>query len=251
MGHRLSEPDNWKPPPLNQILGNFDGIYASGVFWRVVSPQLLEGQSRLMSAIALMTEKLKASLDPHDPPLPRSSLRRYAPHINRESVSFSPAPLRFFGTSPSPQEELDSLVTRHRRERRFFAEALKRVQVGSTLNLEPTAANILRVYSQLSASLVFWEDAKSWHGMPWWKEPRLDFPWGPSRPLSEILDHNSLGRPLLSASNDPQRAVTFVRGEKYSSPQAPALTRVPRCSTLSTTTRSEFVGTRALRPRTE
>jgi len=244
MAHRHPE-SNWTSPPIDRILCSLDGIYASGVFWRVVSPQLLESQSRLMSAIASMTDKLKASLHPRDLSPPESRPRKYAPRFNRKSDSLISSH-RFFAPSPSPQEEHDSLVIRHRRERRLFADALKRVQKGSTLALEPTTANILHVYNQLTASLVFWEDAKSWYGMPWWRKPRLDFPWAPPRPLSQTLDRDPPGRPLPSTSNDPQRAVTFGEDEKGSSPQAPALIRVPRCSTAI---HSELAGLRALRPR--
>lgn len=84
MAHRHSE-SNWKPPPVDQILCNIDAIYASGVFWRVVSPQFLGSQSRLMSAIASMTEKLKAALHPHDPPPPESRPQRYAPQFGLKS----------------------------------------------------------------------------------------------------------------------------------------------------------------------
>ena len=243
MAHRLSE-SNWKPPPIDRILCSLDGIYSSGVFWRVVSPQLLESQSRLMSAIASMTDKLKAALHPRDLSPPENRPRKYAPPFNRKSVPFISFH-RFFAPSPSPQEEHDSLLIRHRRERRLYAEAVKRVQKGSTLALEPTAANILRVYSQLTASLDFWEDAKSWYGMPWWRKPRLDFPWAPPRPLSQSLDRDP-GRPPLSTSNDPQRAVTFGEDEKGSSPQAPALTRVPRCSPAA---HYELSALRTFRPR--
>lgn len=137
-------------------------------------------------------------------------------------------------------------MTRHERERRLYAEAVKRVRKGSPLNLQLTGPNILLVYNQLAASLDFWEEAKSWYGMPWWRKPRLDFPWAPPRPLSEILDFDPLWRPLSSKKNDPQRTITFGQGEKGSSPRAPALTRVPRCSTAA---HSEFALVRAFRPR--
>jgi len=246
MTHRPSE-SNWKPPPIDQILCSLDGIYASGVFWRVVSPQLLDCQSRLMSAIASMTEKLKTALHPRDLSPPESRPRKYALHFDRKSVSFILAH-RFFAPSPSPQEEHDSLAIRHRRERRLYTEAVKRVQKGSILTLEPTTANILRVYNQLTASLDFWEDAKSWYGMPWWGKPRLDFPWAPPRPLSQTLCRDPPGRSLSSTSSDPQRAVTFCEDEKDSSPKAPALTRVPRCSPAAN---SELAALRAFRPLTK
>jgi len=246
MTPRPSE-SSWKPPPIDRILCSLDGIYASGVFWRVVSPQLLESQSRLMTAIASMVEKLKAALHPRDLSSPESRPRKYAPYSNRKSLSFT-WPHRFFLPSPSSQEEHDSLVTRHRRERRLYTEAVKRVQRGSTLTLEPTAANILRVYNQLTASLEFWEDAKSWYGMTWWRKPRLDFPWAPPRPSSQTLYCDPPGRPLLTTPNGPQRAVTFGEDEKDSSPQAPALIRVPRCSTAA---RSELLTVRAFRSRTK
>ena len=126
---------------------------------------------------------------------------------------------------------------RHQRELRLFAEAVKRVEKKSPLDLEPTAANITLVYNQLAASIDFWEDAKFWCGMPWWRNSRFDFPWAPPTLLSETLDRGSPGQPLSSASNDPQRAVTFGEGEKDPSPKAPALNRVPRCSTVA---HSEF-----------
>lgn len=85
MTQRLSE-SSWKPPSVDRILFNFDRIYASGIFWRVVSPQLLESQSRLMSAIALMAEKLKATL-PHDQPPPEGRHRRHAPRFNCQNPS--------------------------------------------------------------------------------------------------------------------------------------------------------------------
>ena len=102
MTHRPSE-SNWKPPPVDRILCSLDGIYASGVFWRVVSPQLLENQSRLMSAIASMTEKLKASLDPRDLSPPERRHRKYAPPFHRKAF-------RSFGST-------DSSPRRHRRKR--------------------------------------------------------------------------------------------------------------------------------------
>ena len=73
---------NWKPPPVDRIVCNVDRIYSAGLFWRVVSPQLLERQSRLMSAIASMTEKLKAALPPHDQPLQEKRQRRYPPPLD-------------------------------------------------------------------------------------------------------------------------------------------------------------------------
>jgi len=208
MIHSLSE-SNWNPPPVDSIVCNIDRIYAAGLFWRVVSPQLLERQSRLMSAIASMTEKLRASLPP-DQPLQERRQRR------------------LFPTSSSLRTKHDSLTTRHRRELRLYAEAIKRAEKKSMLDLDPTAANITLVYNQLTASLEFWEDAKFWYGMPWWRKPRLDFPWAP--PLSETTDHDSPGRPASSTMNDSHRLVTFREGVKDSSPKAPAITRVPRCS---------------------
>jgi len=235
MAHRPSQ-SNWKPPSVDRILFNLDRIYASGVFWRVVSPQLLESQSRVMSAIALMAEKLKATLRPHDLPPPESHHRRYLPRFNCCDTPFI-YPHRFFTASPSPEPKHDTLIMRHQRELRLFAEAVKRVEKKSPLDLEPTAANITLVYNQLAASIDFWEDAKFWCGMPWWRNSRFDFPWAPPTLLSETLDRGSPGQPLSSASNDPQRAVTFGEGEKDPSPKAPALNRVPRCSTVA---HSEF-----------
>lgn len=80
---------NWRPPPVDRILYNVDAIYAAGVFWRVVSPQLLESQSRLMSAVTLMADKLKAALHPHDLSSPESRPQRYTPRFNRKSASFT------------------------------------------------------------------------------------------------------------------------------------------------------------------
>jgi len=229
MTHRHFE-NNWKPPSIDRILCNFDRIYASGIFWRVVAPQLLESQSRLMSAIALMAEKLKATLHPHDQSLPENRHRRYASRFNRQNAPFI-SPRRLFVTPPSPQLKRDSLIVRHQRELRLYTEAVKRVEKKSTFDLEPTTADITLAYNQLAASLEFWKDAKFWYGMPWWRKPCFDFPWAPPRPLSETLDRGPPGRSLLPASN--QRTVTFGEGEKFSSPKAPALTRVPRCSTAA------------------
>jgi len=228
MAHRFFE-SNWKPPSIDRILCNFDRIYAAGVFWRVVSPQLLESQSRLISAIALIAEKLKATLHPQDQSLPENRHRRYAPRFDRQNGPFI-CPHRFFVTPPSPQTKRDPLTVRHQRELRLYTEAVKRVEKRSTLDLKPTTTDIAFAYNQLAVSLDFWEDAKFWYGMPWWRKPHFDFPWAPPRPLSGTLDRDLPGRPLLSASNDPQRAVTFGEGEKVSSLKAPALTRVPRCS---------------------
>lgn len=81
MTHSLSE-SKWKPPAVDRIVCNIDRIYAAGLFWRVVSPQFLERQSRLMSAIALMTEELKASIPPApDQPPQERRHRRYPPPL--------------------------------------------------------------------------------------------------------------------------------------------------------------------------
>jgi len=230
MTHRLSE-SGWEPPSVDRILFNFDRIYASGIFCRVVSPQLLESQSRIMSAIALMAEKLKATLGPHDQSPPGNRRPRYAPQFNCQytySIYFH----RFFTTSSSQETKHDTLIMRHQRERRLYTEAVKRTEKDSPLYLEPTTANIALVYNQLTTSLEFWEDAKFWCGMPWWRKPQLDFPWAPPRLSPETLDHSPPpARPLSIASSDSRRTVTFGEGEKDSSPVAPALTRVPRCST--------------------
>ena len=245
MTHRLSE-SSWKPPSVDRILFNFDRIYASGIFCRVVSPQLLESQSRIMSAIALMAEKLKATLGPHDQSPPESRRPRYVPQFNCQYTCFIYFH-RFFTVSSSQETKHDTLIMRHQRERRLHTEAVKRTERNSPLYLEPTTANIALVYNQLTASLEFWEDAKFWCGMPWWRRPQLDFPWAPPRPSSETLDHNpSPGRPLSTASSDSRRTVTFGEGEKDSSPIAPALARVPRCST---STRSELSVVRVFLPR--
>jgi hypothetical protein len=230
MTHSLSD-SNWKPPPVDSIVGNIDRIYAAGLFWRVVSPQLLERQSRLMSAIASMTEKLKASLPP-DQSLQERRQRRYLPPFNSWDVSFIWLHNRLFTTSPSPRTKRDSLIARHKRELRLYVEAIKRAENKSMLDLDPTAANVAVVYNQLTTSLEFWEDAKFWYGMPWWRKPRLDFPWAPPFPSPETPDHDSPAGSLLATSH---RLVTFCEGEKDSSPKAPAITRVPRCSTTVNT----------------
>ena len=231
MTHRLS--GSWKPPSVDRILSNFDRIYASGVFWRVVSPQLLESQSRLMSAITLMADKLKATLGPHGQSPSESRRPRHAPQFNCQCTSFIYFH-RFFTTLTSQETKHDTLIMRHQREIRLYKEAVKRTKKNSPLGLEPTTTNITLVYNQLTASLEFWEDAKFWCGMPWWRKPHLDFPWAPPKPSSETLDRDPPpGRPLSTASSDFQRTVTFGEGEKVSSPKAPALTRVPRCSTAT------------------
>lgn len=90
MSYPLSE-YSWKPPSANQILFSIDRIYASGVFWRVVSPPLLEDQSRIMSAIALMAEVLRATLPPRtDQSPPEGRYQRYVPRSNFQTA-FSPA----------------------------------------------------------------------------------------------------------------------------------------------------------------
>lgn len=244
MTHSQSE-SNWKPPSVDRILCNFDKIYASGVFWRVVSPQFLESQSRIMSAIALMAEKLEATLPPHDPSPPENRHRRYALLCDRQNTSLI-RPHRLFTISPSPQTPHDSLIIRHQHELRLYTEAVKRIEKRSPLDLDTTPADIALVYNQLVTSLDFWEDAKFWYGMPWWRKPRFDFPWAPPRPSSEALERDPPRQLPPNASNDPQRTVTFGEGEKDSSPKAPALTRVPRCSTA---THSELSVVRAFRPR--
>ena len=244
MTHRLSA--SWKPPSVDRILFNFDRIYASGVFCRLVSPQLLESQSRIISAIALMAEKLKATLGSHDQSPQETRCPRYAPRLDRQYISFIYFH-SFLTTSPSQETKHDTLIIQHRREIRLYKDAVKRAEKRSPLDLEPTFANIAFVYNQFTASLEFWEDAKFWCGMPWWRKPNLDFPWAPPKPLSETLDCDPPpGRPLSTASNDSQRTVTFGEGEKDSSPKAPALTRVPRCST---STRFELAVVRAIRSR--
>lgn len=225
MSHSLPK-SNWSPPPVDLIVNNIDRIYAAGLFWRVVSPELFERQSLLISAIALMTKKLKAAL-PSD-----RSLQEGRPG--------------FPGTPPSPQANRGSLITRHQRELRLYSEAITRAEKRSMLDLDPTAANIAFVCDQLTASLEFWEDARFWYGMPWWRKPRLDFPWAPSSPPSETLYHSPCGQLLLDAPSDSHRVVTFGDGEKNSSPKAPAVTRVPRCSTA---TQSEFSVVRAFKPK--
>lgn len=238
MAHSLSE-SNWKPPPVDSIVANIDRIYAAGLFWRVVSPQLLDTQSRLMSAIASMAEKLKASL-PVDQPLQERRQRRYLPPLNFWTFLSSGLLYRLFTTSPRTKR--DSLITRHKRELRLYVEAIKRAENKSMLDLDPTAANIALVYNQLVTSLEFWEDAKFWYGMPWWRKPRLDFPWAPPSPTPELPDHDSPERPHSAASH---RLVTFREGEKGSSPKAPATTRVPRCSAIVNT---EYSVSFTLRP---
>jgi len=103
MTHRPES--SWNPPSIDRILFHFDGIYASGVFCMVVSPQLLDSQSRLMSAIALMAEKLRATLHPQDQSLLESRRRRYAPLLNCQNTSFIFSPFT------------DSLRHVHRRKR--------------------------------------------------------------------------------------------------------------------------------------
>lgn len=147
--------------------------------------------------------------------------------------------------SSSPRTKRDSLIARHKRELRLYVEAVKRADDNSMLDLSPTIGNIIDVYNKLTASLEFWEDAKFWFGMPWWRKPRLDFPWAPHSPLPEIPDRYSPGRSLLAISNDSQRLVTFRESEKDSSPKAPAITRVPRCSP---STNPELPPTHAFRP---
>lgn len=223
---------SWKPPPVDRILFNFDRIYTAGVFWRVVSPQLLESQCRLMSAIALMAGKLKATLPPHNQSPPEGRHRRHVPTFNRLNnylIIFH----RFFTTPPPPDTKPDTLIARHKRELRLYTEAAKRAKRGFPLDLQPTAANITFAYNHLVASLEFWEDAKFWHGMPWWRNPNLDFQWAPPRPLSEITDCDPSPVRVLVPSSGTQRTVTFGEGEKESSPKAPAHTRVPRCSTAT------------------
>lgn len=237
---------SWKPPSVNRILFNLDRIYAAGVFWRVVSPQLLESQARLMSAIASMADKLKATLPSHNHLPPEGRPQRHVIRFNRLRTSFIVFH-RFFATSPPPEVKPDTLIARHKRELRLYTEAVKRDKKGSPPDFQPTATNITFAYNQLVASLEFWEDAKFWHGMPWWRKPNLDFPWAPPRPLSKTTGCDpSPGRPVLVRSNKPQRTVTFGEGEKDSSPKAPALTRVPRCSTA---TRFELSMIRARRPK--
>lgn len=224
---------SWRPPSVDRILFNFDRIYAAGVFWRVVSPQLLEGQSRLMSAISLMAGKLKASLPPYNYLPPEGQHRRHAPRFDRLNTSLIILH-SFFTTPPPPNANPDTLIVRHKRELRLYKEAAKRAKRGSPLDLQLTAANITFAYNQLVASLEFWEDAKSWHGMPWWRKPNLDFPWAPPRPLSKTPPSDLLPvRLALVPPNDPHRTVTFGEDEKDSSPKAPALARVPRCSTAT------------------
>jgi hypothetical protein len=197
-----------------------------------------------MSAIALMTEKLKAALDPHDLSPPEGRPRRCAPQFDGKSFSFI-HPHRPFVPSSSPQGKHDSLVTRHHRGGRLYTEVAKRSQKGLTQSPKPTAANIPLMYNRLASSLEFWEDARSWCGTPWWGKPRLDFPWAPPKLPSETLGCDLLRRPLPPALNDTQRMVSFVEDEKESSPHAPALIRVPRCSTAQAEL-SEF---RTSRPR--
>ena len=242
MSHSLSE-SNWSPPPVDLIVNNIDRIYAAGLFWRVVSPELFERQSLLISAIALMTEKLKAAL-PSDRSL-QEGRPGYALRFDSQDVSFI-SPHRSFGAPPSPQAKQDSLITRHQRELRLYSEAITRAEKRSMLDLDPTAANIAFVCNQLTASLEFWEDAKSWYGMPWWRKPRLDFPWAPSSPTSETLHHSPYGQPFLATPSDSHRVVTFGHGEKNSSSKAPAQTRVRRCSTG---THSEFSVVRTFKPK--
>ena len=239
MAHSLLE-SNWTPPPVDSIVRNIDRIYAGGLFWRVVSPQLLERQSRLMSAIALMAEKLKTALPPDQ--LQQEGRRRYAVRFNHGNVSLTWLH-RSLTTPPSPQTERDALITRHRCELRLYIDAVKRAERKSMLDLDPTAANITLVYNQLTTSLEFWEDAKFWYGMPWWRKPRLDFPWAPPSPTPETLDNDPPERLLLAS---PRRVVTFGEGEKDSSPKAPALTRVPRCPSP---VNPDSSAVRAFRPR--
>ena len=105
MTHRPSE-SNWKPPPIDRILCSLDEIYASGVFWRVVSPQLLESQSRLMSAITSMTEKLKTALNLRDFSPPETRPRKYALHVDRKAFrSFWPT-----DSSPHPHYRKRSTI---------------------------------------------------------------------------------------------------------------------------------------------
>lgn len=233
----------WQAPSVSEILCNIDRIYAAGLFWRVVSPQLLERQSRLMSTIALMTEKLKASLPPHDQLSQEGRHRRYVLRFNYLDAPFI-CSYRFLATSPHPQPTPDLLIVRHQRELRLYVESVRRAEKNSMLNLESTAENIALVYNQLTESLEFWEDAKFWFGMPWWRKPRLDFPWAPPMPRSETLDPPE--RPLLAVSNVSHRMVTFGEGAKDSSPTVPALTRVPRCSSTANSVPSAV---RAFRPR--
>ena len=240
MTHRLAG-CSWEPPSVNRILFNLDRIYAAGVFWRVVSPQLLESQSRLMSAIASMADKLKATLPSHNHLPPEGRPQRHVIRFNRLRTCFIIFH-RFFATSPPPGMKPDTLIARHKCELRLHTEAVKRAKKGSPLDLQTTAADITFAYNQLAASLEFWEDAKFWHGMPWWRKPSLDFPWAP-RPLSKTPGCDP--RPVLVRSN-VQRTVTFGEGEKDSSPKAPALNRVPRCSTA---TRFELPAIRARRPK--
>ena len=242
MTHSLFE-SKWTPPSVDQIVFNIDKIYVAGLFWRVVSPQLLERQSRIMSALAVMMEKLKASLPP-DQSSKESRQRRYALSVNFSALSFIWLH-RTVGSSSLLQARQESLISRHQRELRLFSEAIKRAEGKLLLELDPTVANIALVYNQLALSLQFWEDAKFWYGMPWWRNPRLDFPWAPS-PLPQTLGHDPLERPRSAASSDSRRMVTFSEGEKSSSPKAPALTRVPRCSPPSNLEPSVF---RPFRPR--
>ena len=241
MSHSLSE-SIWSPPPVDLIANNIDRMYAAGLFWRVVSPELFERQSLLISAIALMTQKLKATI-PSDRSL-QEGRPGYVLRFDSQDVSFISPPHRSFRVPPPPQAKRDSLITRHQRELRLYREAMARAEKRSMLDFDPTAANIAFVCNQLTASLEFWEDAKFWHGMPWWRGPRLDFPWAPSSPTSGTLHHSPCGRPLLATPSDSHRVVTFGHGEKNSSPKAPALARVPRCSTA---THSEFSTARTLK----
>ena len=85
------------------------------------TPQLLEGQFRLVSAIALMTKKLEASfLDPHDLPLPENHPRRDAPHRNRKSVPLHLAP-QIVRDIAIPQRAARLPTTRHQREMRLYS----------------------------------------------------------------------------------------------------------------------------------
>lgn len=240
----LSE-NEWKAPTVDEIVCNIDRIYAAGLFWRAVSPQFLERQSQIMSVIALMAEKLKATLPP-DQPLQGRRHRRYSPPLNFLDAPFI-RPHRIFTVSPPLRTAHDSLIARHRREARLYVEAIKRAENKQMLNLDLTATNIALVYKQLTTSLEFWEDAKSWCGMPWWRYPRLDFPWAPPSSLPPTPNQAPPGRQLLATSSDSKRLVTFREGEKDSSPEAPAIARVPRCS-CSIATGPEFSIALTFRP---
>ena len=167
------------------LLENIDSIYASGMFCKVGPPGSRDDHYEVISSMRDMLGELAVARESAlESKSPIFHARRYVeispstPSIGIDPTSGGPRLLAHRITSrppvQSPTQSQIPMSERLDRELQHHTKAAKRSRHGKAHHLAPTFENIDKIYTLLSTSLEFFDDAKEWHGMPWWRNPQAE-----------------------------------------------------------------------------